>query len=79
MSIIGDFPLSVKPKSNSSWISCALQYVFIWVNNTVELVCNVTKGTEYFVSLYTDVAITEEYIFMVNFEELFGTTKYLTL
>jgi hypothetical protein len=37
------------------------------------------EGTEYFVSLQRDVAITEEYNVMVNSEELIGTTEYLTL
>ena len=41
--------------------------------NTVGLVYNVTEGTEYFVSLYTSVVITEEYNGMVNSEELIGT------
>ena len=37
------------------------------------------KGTEYFVSLQTSIVITEEYIVMVNSEELIGTTECLTL
>ena len=37
------------------------------------------KGTEYFVSLYTSVVITEEYNVMVNSEELIGITEHLTL
>ena len=46
---------------------------------TVEFGYNVMKGTEYFVSLYTSVVITEEYSVMVNSEELIGTAEYLTL
>jgi hypothetical protein len=34
-------------------------------------------GTEYFVSLYTSVVITDEYNVMVNSEELIGATEYL--
>jgi hypothetical protein len=45
----------------------------------VELGYNVMKGTEYFVSLWTSVVITEEYNVMINSEELIGTTEYLTL
>jgi len=37
------------------------------------------KGTEYFVSLQTDVVLTEECTVMVNIEELIRTTQYLTL
>jgi hypothetical protein len=37
------------------------------------------KGTEYFVSLYTSVVVTDVYNVMVNSEELIGTTEYLTL
>jgi hypothetical protein len=37
------------------------------------------KGTEYFVSLQTNVVITEEYNVVVNSDELIGTTEYLTL
>jgi hypothetical protein len=46
---------------------------------TVEINCNVMKGTEYFVSLYTSVVITEEYNVMVNSEELIGTTECMAL
>jgi hypothetical protein len=46
---------------------------------TAELVYKVMTGTEYFVSLYTSVVITEEYNVMVNSEELIGTTEYLTV
>ena len=46
---------------------------------TVELGYNVTKGTEYCVSLYTSGVTTEGYSVMVNSEELIGTTEYLTL
>jgi len=46
---------------------------------TVELGCKVMKGTEYFVSLWTSVVITEEYNVVVKSEELIGTTAYLTL
>jgi hypothetical protein len=46
--------------------------------STVELGYNVTKGTERFVSLQTNVVITEEYSIMVNSEELIGNTEYLT-
>jgi hypothetical protein len=35
--------------------------------------------TEYFVSLQTSVVITEEYIVIVNSEELIGSTEHLTL
>jgi hypothetical protein len=37
------------------------------------------KRTEYFVSLYTSVVITDECNVMVNIKELIGTTEYLTL
>jgi hypothetical protein len=37
------------------------------------------KGTEYFVSLETNVVITEECNVTVNSEELIGTTEYLAL
>jgi hypothetical protein len=37
------------------------------------------KGTEYVVSLYTSVVITDEYNVMVNSEELIGTIKHMTL
>jgi hypothetical protein len=37
------------------------------------------KGTEYFLSLYSTVVITEDYNVMVNGEELIGTVEYLTL
>jgi len=37
------------------------------------------KGTEYLVSLYTSVVITQEYSFMVNNEELIDATEHLTL
>jgi hypothetical protein len=40
---------------------------------------NVIKGTDYFVSLYTSVVITEEYDVTVNSDELIGTTENLTL
>jgi hypothetical protein len=50
-----------------------------YFQNRVELGYNVMKGTEYFVSLQTNVVITEEYNIMVNSEELIGTTEYLTL
>jgi hypothetical protein len=44
----------------------------------VELGYNVTKGPEYFVSLYASVVLTEEYNVMINSEQLIGTTEYLT-
>jgi hypothetical protein len=47
--------------------------------NTLELDQNVVKRTEYFVSLQTSVVLSEECNFMVNSEELLGTTEYLTL
>jgi hypothetical protein len=37
------------------------------------------KGTEYSVSLETDVVITEDYNVMFNSEELIGTTECVTL
>jgi hypothetical protein len=37
------------------------------------------KRTEYFVSLYTNVVLTEECNVMVKSQELIGTTEYLTL
>jgi hypothetical protein len=45
----------------------------------LELGYNVTKEKEYFVSLQTAVAVTEEYNVMVNREELIGSTEYLML
>jgi hypothetical protein len=45
---------------------------------TVEPGYNVTKVTEYLVSLQISVLITEEYNVMVNSEELIGTTECLT-
>jgi len=41
-----------------------------------ELIFNAMKG--YFVSLQTSVVVTEEYNFVINSEELIGTTEYLT-
>jgi hypothetical protein len=46
---------------------------------TVEVGYNVTKGTEYFVSLQTSVVVTEQWNVIVNSEELIGATEYLTL
>jgi hypothetical protein len=46
--------------------------------NRVELWYNGMKGTEYFFFFFC-VVLTEEYNFMVNDEELIGTTEYLTL
>jgi hypothetical protein len=37
------------------------------------------KGTEYLVSLYTSVVISDNYDVMVNSEELIGATEHLTL
>ena len=52
----------------------------IWkIKNTFELGYDVMKGTEYFVSLQSNVVITEEYNVMVNSEELIGTTECVTL
>jgi hypothetical protein len=45
----------------------------------VALGYNVMKGTEYFVSLQTNVVITEECNVIASSEELIGTTEYLTL
>jgi hypothetical protein len=45
---------------------------------TVELGCNVTKRTEYFVSLKPSVVITEQYNVVVKSDELFGSTECLT-
>ena len=47
---------------------------FLWcgkliIKNTMELVYNIIKGTEYFVSLCKSVFLTEEYNIMVNSEE----------
>jgi hypothetical protein len=47
--------------------------------DAVELGYNVMKWTEYFVSLYMSIVITEKYDVMVNSEELSGTTEYLML
>jgi hypothetical protein len=47
--------------------------------SSVELGYNVMKGTEYFVSLWTSIVITEACDAMVNSEELIRTTEYLTL
>jgi hypothetical protein len=47
--------------------------------NRVEIGYIFLKGTEYFVSLYTSVFITEVYNVMVNSEEIIGTTECLTL
>jgi hypothetical protein len=47
--------------------------------STVELGYNVMKGTEYTVSLKTNVVISEKNNSMVNSEELIGNTDYLTL
>ena len=44
--------------------------------NIVELGYNVMKGTEYFVSFYTSIVITEVYNIMVDNDELIGTTEY---
>jgi hypothetical protein len=37
------------------------------------------KGIEYFMSLKTNVVLTEEYNVIGNSEDLIGTTEYLTL
>jgi hypothetical protein len=50
-----------------------------WGIITVELGYNVTKRTEYFMSLKTSVVITEKYNIMGNSEELICTAEYLTL
>jgi hypothetical protein len=50
-----------------------------YAKNTAKLGYNVMKRTEYCVSLYTNVVITEGYNIMANSEELIGTTDYLTL
>jgi hypothetical protein len=42
----------------------------------VELDYNVMTGTEYFVPLYTNIVITEEYNVMVNSKELICTAEY---
>jgi hypothetical protein len=47
--------------------------------NQVELGYNVMNRTKYFVSLYTSVVLTKEFIVTVNTEELIGATGYLTL
>jgi hypothetical protein len=46
--------------------------------STVELGYNVTKGTEYFVSLQMSVVTTQQCTVTVNSDELTGTTEYLT-
>ena len=46
--------------------------------NTVEIGYNFTGGTEYFVSIYMSVVITEDNV-MVDSEEITGTTGYLTV
>jgi hypothetical protein len=43
-------------------------------SNSVIMSC---RGTEYFVSLYTSVVITDMYNVTVNSQELIGTTEYL--
>jgi hypothetical protein len=48
-------------------------------SNTIEIGYDVMKGTEYLVSLYASVVITQEYSFMVNNEELIGATEHLAL
>jgi len=45
----------------------------------VEFLCNVVKGTEYFVLFSMRVVTTEGYNVTFNSEELIGITKYLTL
>jgi hypothetical protein len=45
----------------------------------VEFGYNIVKGIEYFVLLQTGVVVAQDYNVMVNSEELFGTTEYLTL
>jgi hypothetical protein len=47
--------------------------------NTVELGYSVTKGTVYFVSLWTSVVTTEGCNVTVNCEELIGITENVTL
>jgi hypothetical protein len=51
----------------------------MYIADRVELGYNVMKGTEYFVSLYTTVVITEGYNAVANTEEKIGSTEYLTL
>ena len=43
-----------------------------------ESICDVMKGTEYFVSLQKSV-VTKDYNVMVSIEELIGSTAFLTL
>ena len=69
-----------------SFLFCFV-FFFFWslhypnnrIKNTVEFSFNVTKRTEYFVSLYTGVVITEEYNVTVNSQELIVTAENLTL
>jgi hypothetical protein len=42
----------------------------------VEVGYNVIKGTEYFVSLQTNVVLIQEYNVMASSKKLIGTTKY---
>jgi hypothetical protein len=46
---------------------------------TVELGYAVMIRTEYFVSLWSSVFVTEKYNVMVNSDEVIGTTEYITL
>ena len=46
---------------------------------TDELGYDVTKGAAHFLSLQTNVVLTEEYNVVVNSKDLIGTTEYLTL
>jgi hypothetical protein len=51
----------------------------VYKGNAIDFGFSVVKGTEYVLSLYTSVVLTEEYNVEINGEELIGTTEYLTL
>jgi hypothetical protein len=56
-----------------------LNIVILGRYNTVELVYNVIKESEYYVSLQTSVVINEEYNIVSKSEELIGIAELLTL
>ena len=72
-------------RSSLCWIFCkysgssiAYKSKMVYLS-TVELGCNVVKGSKYFMSLQTGIVLNEECSVTVNSGEIIGTTEYLTL
>jgi hypothetical protein len=68
--------VSWEPAHNHHLLQCQFSTLSL---HTVELCCNIMKGTEYFVSLWISVLTMEAYNVMVNSDELNSTTNYLSL